>query len=139
MSGLDAALTEYLAIRRALGFELREVAGCLRNFVAFLHTQGASHITTELALRWATRPAEAQPSTWAWRLSMVRRFAAWHSAVERRTEIPPTGLLPHRYQRKKPNSILTKRLKSFFAKQPDSPRREDSAPIPTPLFSVSSP
>jgi integrase len=103
MSGLDAALTEYLAIRRALGFELREVAGCLRNFVAFLHTQGASHITTELALRWATRPAEAQPSTWAWRLSMVRRFAAWHSAVERRTEIPPAGLLPHRYQRKKPH------------------------------------
>ena len=103
MSGLDAALTEYLAIRRALGFELREVAGCLRNFVAFLHTQGASQITTELALRWATRPAEAQPSTWAWRLSMVRRFAAWHSAVERRTEIPPAGLLPHRYQRKKPH------------------------------------
>jgi integrase len=103
MSGLDAALTEYLAIRRALGFELREVAGCLRNFVAFLHTQGASHITTELALRWATRPAEAQPSTWAWRLSMVRRFATWHSAVERRTEIPPAGLLPHRYQRKKPH------------------------------------
>jgi integrase len=103
MSGLDAALTEYLAIRRALGFELREVAGCLRNFVAFLHTQGASHITTELALRWATRPAEAQPSTWAWRLSMVRRFAAWHSGVERRTEIPPAGLLPHRYQRKKPH------------------------------------
>jgi integrase len=103
MSGLDAALTEYLAIRRALGFELREVAGCLRNFVAFLHTQGASHITTDLALRWATRPAEAQPSTWAWRLSMVRRFAAWHSGVERRTEIPPAGLLPHRYQRKKPH------------------------------------
>jgi len=103
MSGLDAALTEYLAIRRALGFELREVAGCLRNFVAFLQTQGASHITTELALRWATRPAAAQPSTWAWRLGMVRRFAAWHSAVERRTEIPPAGLLPHRYQRKKPH------------------------------------
>jgi integrase len=34
---------------------------------------------------------------------MVRRFAAWHSAVERRTEIPPAGLLPHRYQRKKPH------------------------------------
>jgi integrase len=103
MSGLDAALTEYLAIRRALGFELREVAGCLRNFIAFLQAEGASYITTELSLRWATRPAEAQPSTWAWRLSMVRRFAAWHSAVERRTEIPPAGLLPHRYQRKKPH------------------------------------
>ena len=35
MSKLDEALNEYLSIRRALGFELREVAGCLRNFVAF--------------------------------------------------------------------------------------------------------
>ena len=36
MNSLDLALNEYIAIRRALGFELREVAGCLRNFVAFL-------------------------------------------------------------------------------------------------------
>jgi len=97
------ALNEYLAMRRVLGFELREVAGCLRNFVTFLEAEGASHITRELALRWATRPAAAQPSTWAWRLGMVRRFAAWHSGLEPRTEIPPAGLLPHRYQRKKPH------------------------------------
>ena len=101
MSSLDAALNEYLAIRRALGFELREVAGCLRNFVTFLGAEGASHITMKLALRWATRPALAQPSTWAWRLGMVRRFAAWYKTVDPRTEIPPAGLLPHRYQRKK--------------------------------------
>jgi integrase/recombinase XerD len=103
MSRLDAALKEYLAIRRGLGFQLREVAGCLVNFVAFLQTEGASYITTELALRWATRPAEAQSATWAWRLSMVRRFAAWHSAMEPRTEIPAASLLPYRYQRKKPH------------------------------------
>jgi len=103
MSGLDAALTEYLTIRRALGFGLREVAGCLRNFIAFLQAENASYITTELAVRWATRPAEAQLSTWAWRLGMVRRFAAWHSAMEPRTEVPPAGLLPHRYQRKRPH------------------------------------
>ena len=37
MNSLDLALNEYIAIRRALGFELREVAGCLRNFIAFLN------------------------------------------------------------------------------------------------------
>ena len=103
MSRLDAALNEYLAIRRGLGFQLREVAGSLRNFVAFLQTEGASYITTELALRWATRPAGAQSATWAWHLGMVRRFAAWHSAMEPRTEIPAASLLPYRYQRKKPH------------------------------------
>jgi integrase len=124
MSRLDEALNEYLAIRRALGFELREVAGCLRNFVAFLQTERASHITTQLALRWATQPAEAQPSTWAGRLGMVRRFAAWHSAMEPRTEIPPAGLLPHRYQRKKPHIYTDEEIEKLLlrAAQLASPR-----------------
>lgn len=124
MNTLDAALNDYLAIRRALGFELREVAGCLRNFVAFLQATGVSHITTELALRWATQPAEAQPSTWAWRLGMVRRFAAWHSAMEPRTEIPPAGLLPHRYQRKRPHIYSAEEIEKLLGKaaQLDSPR-----------------
>ena len=95
MNALDLALNEYIAIRRALGFELREVAGCLRNFVAFLKVEGTSYITKELVPRWATQPADAQPYTWAWRMGMVRRFAAWHSAMEPRTEVPAPGLLPH--------------------------------------------
>jgi integrase/recombinase XerD len=103
VSQLDQALKEYLTIRRRLGFQLRLPAGCLRNFVAFLQAEGASHITTELALRWATKPVEAQPSTWTLRLGMVRRFAAWLSAIEPRTEIPPQGILSHRYQRKTPH------------------------------------
>ena len=53
MSTIKEALNDYIAMRRALGFQLREVAGCLRNFVAFAEAEGASHITTELALRWA--------------------------------------------------------------------------------------
>src|SRR4051794_41855352 len=102
MSKLNRALNEYLSIRRALGFELREVAGCLRHFVAFLETEGASYITKEAALRWATQPAEAEPATWAWRLGMVRRFAAWHAAMEPRTEIPSAGFPPPRQPQKKP-------------------------------------
>ena len=103
MNSLEQALKDYLRIRRSLGFLLREPATCLRNFVAFLQAQRASYITAELALRWATQPTKAQPSTWAWRLGMVRRFAIWHSAFEPRTEIPPAGLLPHRYRRKLPH------------------------------------
>jgi integrase/recombinase XerD len=124
MSKLNRALNEYLSIRRALGFELREVAGCLRHFVAFLETEGASYITKEAALRWATQPAEAEPATWAWRLGMVRRFAAWHAAMEPRTEIPSAGLLPHRYQRKKPYIYSDEEIEKLLrqAAQLDSPR-----------------
>lgn len=114
MSSLGEALNEYLAIRRALGFELREVAGCLRTFVTFLETNSATHITTELALGWATRPGASQPSTWAWRLGMVRRFAAWLSAAEPRTEIPPAGLLPYRYQRKRPHIFSDEEIEQIL-------------------------
>ena len=121
MNSLDLALNDYIAIRRALGFELREVAGCLRNFVAFLKIEGASYITKELALRWATQPADAQPYTWAWRLGMVRRFAAWHSATEPRTEVPAPGLLPHRYQRKTPHIYSDEEIKRVLRRAEQLP------------------
>jgi integrase/recombinase XerD len=100
---LEQALSDYLRIRRSLGFRLQQQGGALRNFVAFLQAQGASYITTELALRWATQPAKVDPAQWAWRLGRVRRFAIWCSATEPRTEIPPTGLLPHRRRRRPPH------------------------------------
>jgi integrase len=100
---LEQALNDYLHIRRRLGFQLREPESLLRNFVMFLQAGGASHITRELAVRWATQPAKDQPATWAGRLGIVRRFAIWHSAIDPRTEVPPAGLLPHRYRRKPPH------------------------------------
>ena len=103
MTRLKQALNDYLRIRRSLGFQLQEAEGRLKNFVAFLQAERASYITRELALRWATQPAKAQPSTWAQRLGIIRRFAIWYSAMEPRTEIPPAGLLPHRYRRKPPH------------------------------------
>jgi integrase len=102
MSALSNALEEYLAVRRGFGFKLENPARALRNFVAFADRAGASHVTTELALRWAQQPAQAQPSTWAFRLGIVRRFASWRGATDPRTEIPPPGLLPYRYRRKRP-------------------------------------
>ena len=100
---LEQALNDYLRIRHSLGFRLQQQGSALGNFVAFLRAQGASFITTELALRWATQPAKVDPAQWAWRLARVRRFAIWYSATEPRTEIPPAGLLPHRRRRKPPH------------------------------------
>jgi integrase/recombinase XerD len=100
---LEQALNDYLRIRRSLGYRLREPEGLLRNFIAFLQAERVSYITRQVALRWATQPAKAQPATWAGRLGIIRRFAIWHSATEPRTEIPPAGLLPDRYRRKPPH------------------------------------
>jgi integrase len=96
-------LAEYLTVRRAFGAQLREPAMRLGHFVAFIESEGAKFITTPLALRWACQPEWAQRATWARRLSMVRRFAAWLSAFDPRTEIPPRRLLDGRRRRRKPH------------------------------------
>ncbi|MDP2959730.1 MAG: tyrosine-type recombinase/integrase [Longimicrobiales bacterium] len=102
MSALRESLEEYLAIRRSLGFKLTSLARHLHNFVDYAEDENASYITTELALRWAQLPTRVQPATRAARLAFVRRFAAWRSATDRRTQVPPEGLLSHRYRRKPP-------------------------------------
>ena len=102
MNDLHAALDEYLSVRRTLGFKLRDEGTALPKFLRFLEKKGASYITTDLALQWATQPQNVLPSHWARRLSMVRNFAQFRSAKDRRTEIPPQSLLPYRYHRKTP-------------------------------------
>lgn len=102
MCALRTALEEYLALRRALGFKLRLSGRLLHRFVDFAERESATAISTELALRWATQPADAQPAQWANRLGMVRRFAQHRSATDPRTEVPPPDLLPHRFRRVSP-------------------------------------
>jgi integrase/recombinase XerD len=102
MSNLREASREYVLLRRKLGYQLREVDRLLQSFVAFAEREGASHVSTDLALRWAQQPSAVQPATWARRFGVVRRFAIWLSASDRRTEVPPAGLLPYRYRRKRP-------------------------------------
>ncbi len=102
MSELRPVLKDYLATRRALGFELRQADAVLHRFVMFAEQEGAEFITRDLALRWARQPATAKPAWWARRLGIVRRFAEYRSATDPRTEIPPQGLIPHSYRRKSP-------------------------------------
>lgn len=102
MSALQAALDEYLYIRRSLGFKLRYEGTVLPQFLLFLEKENASFITTALAIKWATLPENVLPIHWSHRLAMVRTFARFHCALDSRTEIPPPDLLPHRYHRKPP-------------------------------------
>jgi len=102
MSGLGTALEDYLRLRRQLGFKLYSEGVCLPKFVLFVEQEGASFVTRDLAVRWAMQPKGTLPAWWAVRLRMVRRFAQYLSTVDPRTEIPPKGLLPHRYRRRSP-------------------------------------
>jgi integrase len=102
MNSIHESIEEYLAVRRTLGYQIPAAAAELRGFAAFLESNGADFVTIPLALRWAQRSRSAQPPTWAERLGVVRRFAAWRSLTDPRTQVPPPGLLPHRRRRKPP-------------------------------------
>jgi len=102
MTNLAKAAADYVELRRALGFKMVEVSYRLADFVRFARQEHASHVTVELALRWAKLPTTVQPVTWATRLRTVRQFAEYLSTIDPKTEIPPRGLLPGRYQRKPP-------------------------------------
>jgi integrase/recombinase XerD len=102
VSSIRTAVAEYLALRRGLGFKLYQEGLWLEQFASFLESRRSFHVTTVLALEWATQPAHAQPSYWAHRLSVARGFAQYRTARDLRSEVPPLGLLPYRYQRKSP-------------------------------------
>ena len=52
MNTLREALQDYLALRRGLGFKMRDASLLLPRFVAFMEERQALHITTRLALEW---------------------------------------------------------------------------------------
>jgi integrase/recombinase XerD len=102
MIDLDAEVDSYLAMRRGLGFTLVDAGSLLPDFVAFLHRNGAEHVSTELALAWATRPANVSPVWWRQRLTFVRGFAEYLRTIDPDTEVPPRDLLPARQVRVAP-------------------------------------
>jgi len=102
MSQLRAALADYLSLRRAMGYKLTRTGALLSQFVVYLEDADAGTITVEHALAWATLPAQTSLDWQAQRLSDVRGFASWMSAIDPATEVPPTDLLPRRTHRPTP-------------------------------------
>jgi integrase/recombinase XerD len=94
MTSLRQALSDYLRIRRRLGFKLKSDQRLLENFVGFLEQAGATRITTEPALMWARLPVDARPDRWRQRLGIVRGFARYVATLDPKSEVPSTDLLP---------------------------------------------
>ena len=102
MTSWRKRVEEYVELRRSLGFKLLEVKVSLIKFASFLEQRGAAHITISLAMEWAQQEKTARPAEWARRLSFIRGFARHWSAHDSQTEVPPSGLLPHRPGRAHP-------------------------------------
>jgi integrase/recombinase XerD len=102
MTSLRRALSDYLRIRRRLGFQLKTDQRLLESFVEFMERAGAERITSELAVMWAMLPQGAHPHRWGQRLTIVRVFARYVATLDPDSEIPSKDLLPARRPRVAP-------------------------------------
>jgi integrase/recombinase XerD len=101
VSRLREAAGDYLAMRRALGFKLTTQGRHLMRFIDYCEAHHADHITTELALAWATQTPRGSGDEvyWSRRLMVVRIFARHLQTLDPATEVPPEDVLPHHYRR----------------------------------------
>ena len=76
MSGLQVHVDDYLRLRRALGFKLKEEERVLGQLVGYLEAAGAETVSSELAVHWARLPVGVHPNQWAKRLRIARRTAS---------------------------------------------------------------
>lgn len=113
MNTLREAATDYVAMRRALGYKMLK-ARLLFDFVSFLERRDCDYVTTALALEWTQQNLSAHPCVWAERLSWVRGFARHRSATDPKTEIPPRTLIPKGSKRANPYLYTEKEIEQLL-------------------------
>jgi integrase/recombinase XerD len=113
MTPLRQAFEEYLTMRRSLGYRYQHAEIRLDKFVAFLEKKRASHVTTALALEWSLQsaPALAEPAN---RMTIIRGFARYLSALDDRNEIPPRDLMPKKLRRVRPYLLSSEQVTSLL-------------------------
>lgn len=129
MSRLQAALADYLRLRRALGHKLDDAGRQLAWFVAYLDDLGAETVTMEAVLGFVLDPALDPISTVPGRrLTAVRGFARHLVGTDTRTEVPPAGLVSYRARRRTPfvfselDVAAVIRCARALARSPSGPR-----------------
>lgn len=134
MNTLREALSDYLELRRGLGFKMHDAGLQLPRFVSFLEQRGQRHITSALALEWAQQSNAVQPAEWARRLGFVRGFARYRSATDSATEVPAAGLLPHRSKRAPPYLYTEQEIDRLLSAALTLPTAWPSTPLRPMLY-----
>ena len=95
MTRLEAALADYLSLRRSLGHKLDDAGRQLSRFVTYLDFTGAETITMPVVLEFVLDPDLDPASTIpARRLTAVRGFARYLAGQDQSSVIPPPGWSP---------------------------------------------
>ena len=104
--GMVTLVTDYLTLRRGLGFDLVVQGQLLLSFARYAQASGhVGPITIDLAMRWAESSGSG-PDQAARRLAVIRQFARHRVAFDPATEIPSADLF-RRPRRWKPPHVYS--------------------------------
>lgn len=103
---LTTAVDAYLAMRRTLGYQLRDTEAILRDFAAFADGKKDSYVVTQTVLEWIRR-ANGSPLRSCIRLRTVVRFARYLQAEDLRHELPPEDAFGHHRPHRRPPFLFT--------------------------------
>ncbi len=115
MTPLRAALADYLALRRQMGFKLRRAEKLLGQFVDYCDASSITDVTVDIALGWATLPEGASRSWVCHRLCMLRGFSRHLALLDCRHEVVPTTLVPHPPARATPFLYTEDQVRALMA------------------------
>lgn len=100
---LAAAVAEYLAVRRAVGYKLDGADKTLGEFVAHVEGCDPPLVTISGCVEWVmTQGRDGQGTGASHRLTVIRGFARYLQALDPAHQVPPTRLIPQRTYRPTP-------------------------------------
>ncbi len=130
---LTEEINRYIALRRSLGFKLKETAKNLASFGQFTETRGERHVRTATAMVWAE--GASTPDTRYRRITDVIRLAAFLHAEDAAHEIPPGGIFKAHRTKFIPYIFTDDELAQFI----DAARirqQDESSPVRREIYAV---
>lgn len=108
---------DYLAERRALGFDLRIPGDQITAFARFVDATGhTGPLTTRITLDWVQGQAKyAKPLTWARRLEVLRPFARYLASLDPATEFPQGAIFGRSHRRLAPHIYSEQEIYDLLA------------------------
>lgn len=115
-SSMHDLLTDYIVLRRGLGYQHVGTERYLRSFVRWLDRIGhEGPIPQRLSIAWATDTTATDPATPAWRLTAIGGFLRHASGLDNATDVPPPGVLGPTSQRKPPHVYTDQEIDDLLA------------------------
>ena len=119
----------YLALRRAMGFELGIAGKQLMQFARFVQEAGGGPLTLDLAVAWASSTHSLERITRARRIEVLRPFAKYLQQMDAATEVPERDLFGRAHRRLTPHIFTTEEIEQLLDAAAHLPPADSLRPI----------